>query len=279
MSEQELELEAAPEEGGEVEEGSGAEQILEPGTGEVAPESQGAIPEPITREMLDEALSGVAGQYQDRIDALGQQMQQLQQFLMYQRQSQTKPQTQQQHQGVVPEFDRFAEMRPQDAHRLLKQLEERIQATERAATQRYEQLTQREKQKDQAERYYQYLYNETETAAKSDPMFQDPAARDFLEKQIVAHIQASGGNLQKVNIPQIAKKTVEFIQKMADSKVKEKMSASPGPPRPPSGSAAKPGKPPLNVTSLDDFDKAFDANAADFENDMKRMLGVPIEQE
>ena len=240
------------------------------------PEEGGApAPESVTREMLEEALSGVSGQYQQHIDNLGQQLRQMQQALMAR-----KPQPQpQQKQSIVPDdVDAFSNMDGYKVHQMLKTLEQRTMQNEQKMQQRYNEIRQQNEMRERSERYYQHLYNQTEAAAKSDPMFQDQEAREFLERQVVAHVQASNGNIQQVNIPQIAQKTAAFIRKLADAKYKEKLSAPPAKPQAPKGSPAKPGKPPLDVKSLDDLDKAMDQVVPGFEKQLRQEMGLEYEE-
>jgi len=212
----------------------------------------------VTREALDQTVSGLT---QEMRRQLGQMQQMLQQSM------QQTPQTpNQQPQDYFPDYRSFEQEVLQDPTRfydVMKQMREEQRQIQEQTTQRLEQLQRELQIREHTERYYNYLNQQTEAVVKQYPVLQDKKVQEILKGQVAAHINAVNGDLQQVNIPQIAKNLVATIDGLVQARLKTQdgQPTAPGkPPAAPQGSPTKPApsKDKREINTWDDFEAGLD---------------------
>jgi len=244
----------------------------EPGAGGVTPEGA-PQPEPaFTRAQFDEAMSGVAGQYQERFDQLGRYMRTLADQVAGLRQpAQPKPQ-QPQLTPDLPEFNEiFAGGDSYKMHQLMKARDEHHAKRYEELNNQFQAMSGRLQQDKLTNQYFEYYNNLVNQACETHPVFKDPFCREQLEHYVAAKANQNRvrGVRTAIDVAGIAKRMSDSWTAMADRRYQEKITGTqplppgqqPQPPapgtRPPPGTPTRPGaKPRREVKDLSDLEAA-----------------------
>jgi hypothetical protein len=220
-----------------------------------------ATPQYMTREQFDEMSAGLAGQYQERFDQLGQAMNYLAQQIHGLRQpAQPKPQPQQLTPDL-PEFDQmFSGGDSYKMHRLMTEREAAWQRKFDELNNQFQHLSGSIQEERLTSQYYNYYKGLVDQAAEAMPVFKDPFAREQLEHYVSASANANRNSNRRIDVMGIAKRMSDHWNKMAEARYQEKIGGQPLPPgqqppppgsqqpppagtRPPQGTATRPGEP------------------------------------
>lgn len=224
----------------------------------------------LTREALDEVMSGFAGQYQGGLEEMRGQLNQMAQALtrIYQgrgQQTQTnKPQ--------IPDYPEFAEMDVHGFQKLLKSMNDDQTKRWETMQRRMEMMEQDRRMERDAEKYFNYLRSQTETAISKFPVFQEDWAKELLANTISVQANNVRGNLHNLNVMKIAQGLAGNLEKFraAQAAAAAAESGQPGGTgivpaggggsgAPPKGTPSRPGQKPMpEIKSERDIDKVFD---------------------
>jgi hypothetical protein len=213
---------------------------------------------------MEEALAGVTNTLQERMASYQENLnQQMDRYLraMAPRQQQQQQQTRK---PGIPDFPEFSEMDQYSFHKTLKEQERAYQQNYQRAMSRIDQLERAAQERQYQERYYDYFNRGIQNAVKTHEVFQDDKARDFLEHQLAAKINYSGGRLDQINIAQVAKEVNDFLtswQAKSQAPAMPGQPAAPGQPpgqRPVKGAPSKAGTQSKGATNFAEFEAAFE---------------------
>ncbi len=237
------------------------------------PDGAGQEPAPqpsyVEQGAFDSAIAGMASDSNKRSQNINQQIQELRQMMVAQNQRRQQPR--QERTPVIPDYRQFAEMDQLDLHSTLSKMTSAHQ-TEMSAMRKQLGAVQQQVQRNRYEReFHAYVTGQTDQAVRENgKVFKSPEMKSLLQHQVAAHIQASGGDLNRVNIPEIARNLGKLFTTEAGRMYQEKIAPSgrgspsskvPSAPgsAPVKGTGSRPRVAPKEMKTMDDFGAGLEA--------------------